>query len=226
MVYWELMRTRVKICGITRPEDARTAGLLGVDAIGLVFYDRSPRRLDAARAAEVVAALPPFVSVVALFVDADEAEIRKVLDQVRIDVLQFHGDEPADVCSGFGVPWIKAVRMRPGVDLISEAQHYAGARALLLDTWRQGVPGGTGERFAWQALPEGLGLPVLLAGGLTPDNVGEGMGIVRPFGVDVSGGVESAGGIKDAGRMRAFVDAVSTADRKLMNQNQMAAENQ
>lgn len=206
------MRTRIKICGITRPEDALAAARLGADAIGLVFHERSPRRVDVARAAAVAAALPPFCATVALFVDPAPHAVREVLGGVRIDFLQFHGDEPPAFCGGFGRPYLKAVRMREGVDLEKAAARYADATALLLDAWHAELPGGTGRRFAWRALPAGLRLPVMLAGGLAADNVAEAIRIMHPYGVDVSSGVEAAPGIKDAGRMRAFVRAVALAD--------------
>lgn len=206
------MRTRIKICGITRPEDARTAARLGADAIGLVFYEHSPRRIALEEAARIVGALPPFVASVALFVDAEDAIVRDVLETIRVDLLQFHGSEPPAYCAGFGVPYIKAVRMREGVDVRTEAQRYADAAALLVDAWHPQSPGGTGRSFEWAPLPDGLGVPVVLAGGLTADNVARAMDIVRPWGVDVSSGVESSGGIKDGARMRAFVRAVMRAD--------------
>ncbi|MCC6302136.1 MAG: phosphoribosylanthranilate isomerase [Gammaproteobacteria bacterium] len=206
------MRTRVKICGITRNEDALAAAALGADAIGLVFYARSPRRVDVARAAEIAAGLPPFVQAVGLFVDAGAAEIAAVLERVRVDLLQFHGDEsPAD-CRGFGLPYIKAVRMRPGIDVRAEAERYHDARALLLDTYRPGVAGGTGATFSWDEIPPRPGAHLLLAGGLTPENVNDAIRAVRPYGVDVSGGVEAAKGVKDAARMAAFFAAVRRAD--------------
>lgn len=205
------MRTRIKICGITRAEDAVIASLLGADAIGLVFYDRSPRRVEETQTAAIIAALPPMVSTVALFVDAPEEKIRRVIGRTRIDLLQFHGDESPGFCRGFGLPYIKAVRMREGVELEQQAARYRDAAALLLDTYREGVPGGTGQSFPWQPLPD-LDVPVMLAGGLTPDNVGDAIRIARPYGVDVSGGVESSGGIKDAGKMGSFVAAVIRAD--------------
>lgn len=206
------MRTRVKICGLTRPEDAAAAVRLGADAVGLVFYERSPRRVSPARAAEIVAELPPFVAAVGLFVDASQEVIRATLDRVRIDVLQFHGDEGPHECAAFGLPYVKAIRVRAADNLRGRAEAYAGAGALLFDTYRAGVPGGTGERFDWSALPAGLGRPVILAGGLAPENVAEAVSTVRPYAVDVSGGVESAEGIKDAERMAAFFAAVRTAD--------------
>lgn len=206
------MRTRIKICGITRVEDARAAAGLGADAIGLVFHERSPRRVDIERAATIAAALPPFCAAVALFVDAAPETVRAVLERVPVDLLQFHGAETPAYCSAFGVPYIKAVRMREGVDLREVAARYEGAAALLLDAWHAELPGGTGTRFDWQALPAELAVPVMLAGGLDADNVAAGMRIVRPYGVDVSSGVEAAPGTKDAGRMRAFVRAVMRAD--------------
>lgn len=209
------MRTRVKICGITRPEDAIAAAACGADAVGLVFYERSPRRVDVARAVEIVAALPVFVDAVALFVDAGAAEIAAVLERVRIDVLQFHGDEAPPACRGFGLPYIKAVRMRPGTDVRAAAAHYPDAGALLLDSYRPGVAGGTGTTFAWGDIPAQPGARILLAGGLTPDNVADAIRSVRPYGVDVSGGVEAAKGVKDAGRMAAFCAAVRDADARI-----------
>lgn len=206
------MRTRIKICGITRPEDAQAAASLGVDAIGLVFHEDSPRSVDIARAAAIAEALPPFVDAVALFVDAGPAAVRDVLATVRIDVLQFHGEEAPEYCRAFGLPYIKAVRMREGVDLEAAGHRYADACALLLDAWSPGAPGGTGTSFPWRALPAGLRLPVMLAGGLHAANVAEAMSIMRPYGVDVSSGVEASGGIKDRARMREFARAVMRAD--------------
>lgn len=208
------MRTRIKICGITRPEDGLAAARLGADAIGLVFHERSPRRVDVARAAAIAAALPPFCVTVALFVDPAPQAVHEVLAGVRVDLLQFHGDEPPEFCGGFGRPYLKAVRMRDGVDLEAAAARYRDAAALLLDAWHAELPGGTGTRFAWRALPDGLRLPVMLAGGLDAGNVGEAIRTMHPYGVDVSSGVEAAPGIKDAGRMRAFVRAVTLADEE------------
>ncbi len=206
------MRTRIKICGFTRPDDARQAAALGVDAVGLVFYAPSPRAVDIARARSIIDALPPFVSSVGLFVDASADRVREVLAQVPLDLLQFHGDESADDCAQFGRPWLKAIRMREGVDLQREAERYRGAAGLLLDAYRPGMPGGTGESFAWSRVPSGLDLPIVLAGGLMPDNVGEAIAVVRPWAVDLSGGVEAAKGIKDAAKMAELVAAVRQAD--------------
>jgi phosphoribosylanthranilate isomerase len=211
------MRTRVKICGITRPEDAAAAAALGADAVGLVFYPRSPRLVSIPQAIEVVAALPVFVQAVALFVDASAAQVEAVLERVRIDVLQFHGDEPPPVCRSFGLPYIKAVRMRPGVDVRMEAGRYDDAGALLLDTYSPDLAGGTGTTFPWQDIPAGAGGRLILAGGLTPDNVAEAIRVVRPYAVDVSGGVEAGKGIKDADRMAAFFAGVRRGDADLLS---------
>lgn len=207
------MRTRVKICGLTRPLDSQAVVAAGADAIGLVFYDRSPRAVDIAQARAVVAALPPFVTSVGLFVDAPTAFVAQVLSEVRLDLLQFHGNEPPSACASYGRPWIKALRVRPGIDLLREADRYAGARALLLDAYCPGVPGGTGERFDWGLIPPELGPRVVLAGGLTADNVAGAIGRVRPYAVDVSGGVESAAGIKDHAKIDAFMRGVRDGDR-------------
>ncbi len=199
---------RSKICGITSVADALVAAEAGADAIGLVFYSRSPRALSIAQAREIVAALPPFVTTVGLFVNASRCEINETLDAVALDVLQFHGDEtPAD-CEGFHRPWYKALRVRAGDDIRAEAARYAGARAVLLDTFVAGVPGGTGEMFDWSLVPADLPRPLILAGGLTPQNVQQAIERVRPFAVDVSGGVELRKGVKDAARVREFVGQV------------------
>jgi len=204
-------RTRVKICGITRPEDAAWAAACGADAIGLVFYPQSPRAVDTGRAREVAAALPPFVTVVALFVDPEPAFVRRVLAEVPVDLLQFHGDEPPEACAAPGRPYIKAVAMRDGVDLHAVARRYASARGLLVDSFREGVRGGTGVAFDWSRIPPDLGKPVILAGGLGPENVVEAVRRVRPYAVDVSGGVEASRGVKDPARVAAFIRGVNSA---------------
>jgi phosphoribosylanthranilate isomerase len=204
-------RTRVKICGITRPEDAAWAAACGADAIGLVFYPQSPRAVDTGRAREVAAALPPFVTVVALFVDPEPAFVRRVLAEVPVDLLQFHGDEPPEACAAPGRPYIKAVAMRDGVDLHAVARRYASARGLLVDSFREGVRGGTGVTFDWSRIPPDLGKPVILAGGLGPENVVEAVRRVRPYAVDVSGGVEASRGVKDPARVAAFIRGVNSA---------------
>jgi phosphoribosylanthranilate isomerase len=206
------LRTRVKICGITRVEDALAAVRHGCDAIGLVFYGKSPRHVQPARAAEIVAALPPFVSAVGLFVNASRDEVASVLETVRLDLLQFHGDESPETCRQFGLPYLKAVRVRPETNLLQYAADYADARALLLDAYTEGVHGGTGQVFDWQLIPADLPKPVILAGGLDAANVGEAIRRVRPYAVDVSGGVEREKGIKDADRIAAFMRGVVHAE--------------
>ncbi len=203
---------RIKVCGITRPEDAQHAAALGVDAIGLVFYKPSPRAVTVEQATAVAAVLPPFVSVVGLFVNATRDELHNVLEQVPIDLLQFHGDESPEDCEGYNRPFIKALRMCDGIDLQVEASRFTSASGLLLDAYQPGVPGGTGESFEWSRVSDvnkrGLGKPIILAGGLTSANVGEAISIVKPYAVDVSGGVESEKGIKDYSKMAEFVAAI------------------
>ncbi|MDE2341803.1 MAG: phosphoribosylanthranilate isomerase [Betaproteobacteria bacterium] len=206
------MRTRIKICGITRPEEARAAALAGADAIGLVFHPASPRALEVEQAAEIVASLPPFVSAVGLFVDAPAARIQSVLSQVRLDCLQFHGNEaPAD-CERFEVPYIKVARIRAGFDLIQYAVGYRHARAILVDAYVPGQPGGTGRTFDWGLLPESLPLPLILSGGLAPDNVALAVRTVHPWAVDVSSGVESAPGRKDPEKVLQFIEEARNED--------------
>lgn len=198
------MRTRVKICGITRPEDGVAAARLGADAIGLVFYAKSPRAVTLFQARAVIDALPPFVTTVALFVDPQPAEVEAVLEAVAPDLLQFHGGESAEFCAQFGRPWIKAIPMCDGINLAAVIQQYRQGRGILLDTYRPGVPGGTGEVFDWDAIPAELADKIILAGGLTPANIVEAINQVRPYAVDVSGGVEASKGIKDAALLAAF----------------------
>jgi len=193
------------MCGITRPEDAREAAQLGADAIGLVFYSKSPRYVSLEAARRVVAALPPFVSVVGLFVDPTPREVERVLEACPIDLLQFHGDESPDFCRQFHRPYLKAVRMRAGIDLPAYAAAYADARGLLVDAYVEGTAGGTGQCFDWALLPQALPLPLVLSGGLDEHNVAEAVRRVRPAAVDVSSGVEQSKGIKDAARMAAFI---------------------
>ena len=209
-----MTRTRVKICGITRPEDAVAAARLGADAIGLVFYPRSPRAVTPAQARAVLDVLPPFVTSVGLFVDEAPEQIEAVLREVPLDLLQFHGDESPEACARFGRPWIKALRMRAEIDLPCEAERYGEARALLLDAYHPSAPGGTGEVFDWGRIPHDLPLPIILAGGLGPDNVGRAIAEVSPYAVDVSSGVEAAKGIKDRDRMTALMREVELASRR------------
>ncbi len=206
------MRTRIKICGITRAEDALEAARLGADAIGLVFYPPSPRVVTPAQAAEVVRELPPFVTRVGLFVNAERGDIAAAIEAAQLDLLQFHGDEsPAD-CRGHGRPWIKALRMAPEMDVAAEMDRYREAQGILLDAWRPGVPGGTGETFDWDRIPAQRPRPLILAGGLAPENVAGAIRRVRPWAVDVSGGVERAKGIKDAKRLAAFIREVMNVE--------------
>lgn len=202
------MRTRVKICGITRAEDASAAIQHGCDAIGLVFYEPSPRYVTPATARSIAAGLPPFVSAVGLFVDADAEYVREVLSQVRLDLLQFHGDETPEYCRQFGVPYLKAVRVRPETNLLQYAAAYADAKALLLDAYMPGTPGGTGTTFDWALIPRDFPKPIILAGGLDAGNVSEAIRQCRPYAVDVSGGVERQKGIKDAEKIAAFMRGV------------------
>lgn len=202
---------RSKICGITRIEDALAAVEVGADAIGLVFYGKSPRAVSIEQAAAILQALPPFVTSVGLFVDMPRDELQQLLQRLPLDLLQFHGDEsPAD-CEGHGRPYIKALRVRPGEDVAAAMAPYAGARGILLDTFVEGVPGGTGASFDWSLVPENAAKPIILAGGLDAGNVATAIRQVRPYAVDVSGGVEASKGIKDAGKIRAFVRAVRDA---------------
>ncbi|MEO7558098.1 MAG: phosphoribosylanthranilate isomerase [Gammaproteobacteria bacterium] len=206
------MRTRVKICGITRPQDAAAVAAQGGDAIGLVFYPQSPRAVTAAQAALIVKDLPAFVTVVGLFVNAAPAAVRAILADVRIDVLQFHGDEPADACRVYGRPYIKTIVMREGVDVQAQARNYPDAAGLLLDSYDAKKPGGTGQTFEWSRVPTRLARPLILAGGLTPENVAEAIRQTQPYAVDVSGGVESAKGIKDAAKIAAFIRGVNSVE--------------
>ena len=201
-------RTRVKICGITRVEDAVSAVNAGADAIGLVFYAQSPRCVTAEQAQEIVAAIPPFVSVVGLFVNATKTEIEAVLSKVRLDILQFHGDESAHDCEQIKMPYYKAIRVKPDTNLLQYEVEFSSAKALLLDAHSDVAFGGTGLTFDWSLIPKNLSKPVVLAGGLTADNVASAIQQVQPYAVDVSGGVEMTKGIKDAAKIAAFMRAV------------------
>ena len=205
------MRTRVKICGITRPGDALAAAEAGADAIGLVFYPQSPRYLSTERAVEIRDALPPFVQTVALFVNPDAAQVAQVIGRVKPGLLQFHGDEPPQFCAQFGMPYVKAARVKPGVDLLEYLRPFSSAAAWLLDSYVEEY-GGVGERFNWSLAPVRRDRPLILSGGLERDNVAEAVRRVRPWGVDVSTGVESAKGIKDAAKIAAFIEEVRNAD--------------
>ena len=204
-------RTRVKICGITRVEDALSAVHAGADAIGLVFYAQSPRCVSIAQAQAIVAAMPPFVSVVGLFVNATTAEIQSILTQVHLDIVQFHGDETPEQCAQINFPYYKAIRVKSDTNLLQYAIDFKGANALLLDTFSEQAYGGTGHVFDWNLIPKYLTKPVILAGGLVPENVANAIKQVQPYAVDVSGGVELTKGIKDAAKIAAFMQGVSNA---------------
>ena len=205
------MRTRVKICGMTRVEDVRAAAQAGADAIGLVFYPPSPRVLSLDWARQLAGEVPPFVSTVALFVNPTAAEVYSVVERVKPAMLQFHGEEAPEFCKQFGVPYLKACRVQPGVDLLKYLRPYSGAAGWLLDS-HVAEYGGVGESFDWSLVPAGRTRPVVLSGGLTRDNVGEAIRRVRPWAVDVSSGVEVSKGIKDAARIAAFIAEVRNAD--------------
>jgi phosphoribosylanthranilate isomerase len=202
------VRTRIKICGITRVEDARIAVGLGADAIGLVFYAPSPRNIGLAQARAIIAAIPPFVTIVGLFVDPAQDQVESVLAACSINLLQFHGDEAPDFCGKFGLPYLKAARVRADADLVQYLSPYHAAQGWLLDAYHEQLYGGTGEPFDWKLIPRDLARPVILSGGLTPDNVGAAVRQVRPWAVDVSSGVEAAKGVKDAAKIAAFIAGV------------------
>ncbi|MFW5451426.1 MAG: phosphoribosylanthranilate isomerase [Methylophagaceae bacterium] len=201
------MRTRVKICGITRRQDAEFAIEMGADALGLVFYSSSPRSVTIAQAQQIIEGLPPFVSIVALFVNADPEQVHMCLKSMRIDVLQFHGDESPEYCEQFDRPYLKAVRMRDDIDLTHVAENYRSASALLLDSYQAGIPGGTGQVFDWSIIKQ-VDIPIILAGGLTVENVAQAIKQVNPYAIDVSGGVEQSKGIKDEQKISAFMQEV------------------
>lgn len=207
-------RTRIKICGIREGLHAMVAADAGADAIGLVFYRDSPRYVTPGAAANVVALLPPFVTSVGLFVDAGEAKVRDTLATVRLDMLQFHGDESPEFCASFGVPYVRAVRMGPGVDLLECAGRFSTARALLLDAHVPGTPGGTGQTFDWASIPRDLPIPLILSGGLDAGNVGRAVREVHPWAVDVSSGVESTRGTKDPRKIVEFIRSVRSEDAR------------
>jgi phosphoribosylanthranilate isomerase len=202
------VRTRVKICGITRVEDARAAVELGADAIGLVFYAPSPRNVGLDQARAIVAAIPPFVTVVGLFVNPAAQQVESVLRTCSLGLLQFHGDEAPGFCAGFSLPYIKAARVKADADLVQYLSPYQAARGWLLDAYHNQLYGGSGESFDWKLIPRDLARPVILSGGLTPDNVGAAVRQVRPWAVDVSSGVEVAKGVKDAAKIAAFIAGV------------------
>ncbi len=205
------MRTRIKICGITTVADGLAAAAAGADAIGLVFYPKSPRYVHAERAAEIAAALPPFVNVVGLFVNATPEFINETLAQVPIGLLQFHGDEDETYCRQFERPFLKAARVRPELDLVQYAASFPSAQGILLDAFVEGY-GGAGHTFDWSLIPKALSRPIVLSGGLNVDNVSEAVRRVRPLAVDVSSGVEVSKGVKDHAKIAAFIAGVRNAD--------------
>ena len=204
--------TRVKICGITRLQDALQACNAGADAIGLVFYEKSPRNIESSKAAQISRALPAFVTSVALFMNENENTIRQILDEVPIDCLQFHGDEDAEFCRQFNRPYIKAIAMDGETELRQKVSEYHDARGVLLDSHASGQAGGTGKTFDWNVIPQDLDVPLILAGGLSVENVAEAVRIVRPYAVDVSSGVEREKGLKDAGLVTAFIHEVKDVE--------------
>ena len=206
------MKPRIKICGLTRLEDVQVAVEAGADAIGLVFYPPSPRFVDLAKAAELARTVPPFITIVGLFVNADPVVVRETLAAVPIHLLQFHGDEDEAYCCQFDRPYMKAARVKPGMDLVQYAADFPSAQAILLDAFVDGFGGG-GKVFDWSLIPPALGKPLVLSGGLDAGNVGEAVARVQPAAVDVSSGVEAAKGIKDAGKIRAFCAAVRSQTR-------------
>lgn len=210
------MATAVKICGITLLEDGLAAARCGARAVGLMFHPQSPRYIEPPQAAVIARAMPPFVTCVGVFVDPAPDWVRAVLAQVPLEMLQFHGDEPPEFCARFGLPYLKAARVRPGLDLLEYASRYTGpghaARGLLLDAYAAGAHGGTGTTFDWDRVPRDLPLPLVLSGGLTAENVAAAIRKLRPWAVDVSSGVEAAKGIKDAGKIASFMNRVRDAD--------------
>jgi phosphoribosylanthranilate isomerase len=209
-------RTRIKVCGITRLQDAEFCGELGVDALGFVFYEPSPRYVRPVDACKIFQAAPLFLTRIGLFVNAPRQRVLEVLDQVPLSMLQFHGDEDEAYCASFGRPYIKAARMKPGIDLVEFAARFPGAEAVLCDAFVEGF-GGAGKTFDWQLLPPPgtLSRPLILSGGLDPDNVGLAVRKLRPAAVDVSSGVEAAKGIKDHAKIKAFVEKVREADESI-----------
>jgi phosphoribosylanthranilate isomerase len=211
-----VVNTRIKVCGLTTPDDAVMVADAGVDAIGMVFYAPSPRAVSVDLGAAIARAVGPFMTTVALLVNPDIELVEQVISRVRPSLLQFHGDESEDFCAQFNYPYLKALRMKPGMDVRHEAALFSSASGILCDTWNPDLYGGTGESFDWTRLQGVAGFPLILAGGLTPDNVGRGLSLAQPYAVDVSGGVESAKGIKDRDKVTAFVRAVRAFDAQTL----------
>lgn len=205
-----MKRIRVKMCGVTNPVDAGHAIAAGADAVGMVFYSKSPRHISIPTAGEISAVMPPFISTVGLFVNSSHEDVSTVLSAVPLDLMQFHGDEDEAFCSSFNRPYIKAVRVKPETDLMQICREYSSARGILLDSFKKGKPGGTGETFDWSMIPENLPLPIVLAGGLDASNVATAVTTVQPWAVDVSSGVELSPGKKDRQKMQQFIQAVES----------------
>ena len=210
-----MKRTRIKICGITSPEDAMAAVDAGADAIGLVLWERSPRAVSIEIAAEICSRVPAFITTVALTVDADADLVNGIRDKLKVDIIQCHGNESPECCERSGIPYMKAIRMRKDVVLEEEIERFSGARSILLDAYRKGIPGGTGERFDWLRIPASYRPQIVLAGGLNSANVAEAITTVQPYAVDVSGGVEASPGIKDHRKITEFVAAVRVGDQRV-----------
>ena len=204
---YSLVSTRIKVCGITSAQDGLEATASGIDVLGLVFYKKSPRHVSIEQAKEIARVLPPFTCLVGLFVNASEHEVKAVLNAVPLGLIQFHGSEPEAFCNQWGVPYIKAFRVRPEESVAAMVAPYHSASGYLLDSYQPGTVGGTGESFDWGLIPESLDKPVILAGGLNPDNVQEAIKAVNPYAVDVSSGVEQAPGVKDSNKIKAFIKA-------------------
>ena len=202
------MHTRIKICGINHRDDALKAVECGADAIGLIFVEKSPRYASLTDARVIAESLPPFVTVVGLFMDATAEIIHEALKVVPINLLQFHGEESPEFCDQFGMPYIKVLRMRENVNIVAFAQEYPNAAGILLDTYHKGVGGGTGQSFDWSLIPEDIAFPLILAGGLNPENVASAVETVKPYAVDVSSGVESEPAIKDHKKIEQFIEEV------------------
>lgn len=209
-----MARIRSKICGITNIEDAKLAVEAGADALGFVFYPPSPRHVTLEAALQICRQLPPFVAVTCLMVNATQDEVEAVLSALPVSLLQFHGDEDAHFCDSFNRPYIKAIRVHSELDIDAEMAKFPNANGFLLDTYKKGVPGGTGESFNWQLFPQHAAKPLILAGGLTPDNVTLAARQTNAFAVDVSGGVEASPGIKDADKVRQFIAKLTQLEQE------------
>lgn len=208
-----MIRTRVKICGITRVGDGVTAAEAGADALGFVFYEKSVRYVSIDKAAEICCKIPPFVTKVGLFVDASEEEVRRVIDNVHLDLLQFHGDESPEFCQNFNLPYIKAIRAKSRESIIEAIDAHCAAIGVLVDSYVPGKPGGTGSTFDWSLVPVEHRSKIILAGGLDSGNVADAIASIRPYAVDISGGVESGKGIKDSDKIYQFINEVASADK-------------